>query len=373
MSIRSTKSRIAIATLAALVVASLCVPSLALAVVRVDQTELAQGENAVGGGTAKLVDTALEMSNVTAIDLYTDQDLIVDFKGGNDIENVNVAGSANVELGFSGKNEVEEVHASENSNVTINANGLNDFEEVTAQDQSNLTINVTGENEFEEIVGTDDANITIRGTDCQKKDEIELGDDEEDTGISTERGSLTIDHVTIEIEAKEAVIGSDEGDVVIDTSKIEGDDDNKYTLVKAGGKMDIVESVIEITGTVYSKGKMTIRHSDVEVEAPDSEYADGYPYRVMSATGIELIDEENGEVKEADTEDGKVYYVDTDDGEDVDLEADGDPAYYKCKGKGKSIPGTGDSSNPIQSAGAAFTGGAIAIGLALALRRREDA
>ena len=78
---------------------------------RVDQTELAQGENAVGGGKATLVDAKLDMVDVTANELYTDNDLTMNFNGGNKIENVDVAGSAEVEMNYSGENEVEEVHA----------------------------------------------------------------------------------------------------------------------------------------------------------------------------------------------------------------------------------------------------------------------
>ncbi len=358
---------------AAVLACGLLFPSLAFAAVTIDETELAQGENAVGGGTATLADTVLDMVNVTAGTLYTDQDLTVNFNGGNEVGNVDVAGSAEVELNFTGENEVEEVHATESSDVTINADGHNEFEEIEASEQSNLTINVTGENEFEEIVGRDDANITIRGTDCQKKDTVELGDDEQDTAITTENGTLTIDHVTVEIEAEEAVIGSSKGNVTIDTSKIEADDDTEYTEIMAGGTMEITESVIEITGTVHSEGKMTIDHSDVKVEAPEGEYGNKSPYRVWSKTGIELKREENGEVKEGKIGDDDVYYVDTDDGDDVDLEADGDPAYYKCKDKGVNaapLPKTGDNSNPIGLAIAAAACAAIA--LFSAKRRKEE-
>ena len=50
----------------------------------------------------------------------------------------------------------------------------------------------------------------------------------------------------------------------------------------------------------------------------------------ISRTGIELIDEKNGEVKKGEFDNEEVWYVDTDDGDDVDLETDGKPAYYKC-------------------------------------------
>ena len=303
-------------------------PGQAFAVVRVDQSELAQGENAVGGGRATLNDSQLEMADVTAGELYTDEDLSVQFNGGNNIEDVVAAGSAEVDLSFSGENEVEEVHATEDSDVTINATGNNEFEEVEARDNANLTINVTGENEFEEITGTDDANITIRGTECQKRDTIELGDDEDDTQITVENGNLTIDHVTVDVEAKEAVIGSKNGNVLIDTSKIDGDDNENVEIV-AGGTLKLTESVVDITGTMHSAGQMTIKHSDVDAVSPDESYEAG-PYRIWSEAGIKLIDEKNGEVRQGLLGDKNVSYVDTNDGKDVHLEADGDPAYYGC-------------------------------------------
>ena len=369
--------RASTATLAMIVASSLMCPQLAFAAVRVDQTELAQGANSVGGGTATLADSNLDMSGVTANELYTDENLAVNFNGGNDIENVSVAGSAEVSLNFTCENDVEEVHASGTSNVTVNANGDNEFEEIEATEQSNLTINVTGENEFEEIVGRDDANITIRGTECQKRDTVELGDDEDDTELSTERGTLTIDHVTVSLEGKDALVGSKKGNVVIDTSKVGKDDDNEHALITAGGTMQVRESVIDIKGTVKSKGAMTIEHSDVEVSEPDSKYGDG-PYRVYSETSIELIRQKNGEVEKGEYDDKDVYYVDTDDndGKEVDLEEDGKAAYYKCKGDSdatramyRALPMTGDDTNPLAPIAAAL-GAAAAAWFA---KRRMDA
>lgn len=211
---------------------NLLFPCVAYATVRVDETELAQGENAVGGGLATLLDAALSMVDVRAEELYVDEDLAVSFNGGNDIENVNVAGSAKVDLSFSQKNEVEEVHAADKSDVTINATGNNEFEEVDAKDQANLTINVTGENAFEEIVGKDDANITIHGTDNPITDVVILGEDEEDTELSTERGTLTIDHVTIELEAEEAYVGSESGDVELCAARIVKGKNNKEAKIE---------------------------------------------------------------------------------------------------------------------------------------------
>lgn len=369
---RKTARRVGVFALAAVMACSLCFPSLAFASVRVDDTELAQGQNAVGGGTATLADSTLDMSGVTAGEFFTDENLSVNFNGGNDIENVNIAGSAAVELTFAGENDVEEVHASGSSNVTLNANGLNDFEEVEAIGQSNLTVNVTGENTFEEIVGRDDANVTIRGTNCQKKDIINLGEDEEDTAISTVRGKLTIDHVTVNLKGKDALVGSASGSLVIDTSKIGKADGNENALIFAGAAMTVYESVIDVVGTLFSQGQMTINHSDVKAAKPDSEY-NAAPYRVFSATGIDLIREKNGEVKEGTVDGMDVWYVDTDDndGEDVDLKADGEPAYYRCKDDAqvKAMPKTSDGASPLLLIAAGIASAAAA---AYALRRREE-
>ena len=138
--------------------------------------------------------------------------------------------------------------------------------------------------------------------------------------------------------------------------------------------MGITESVIEITGTVHSGGRMTIEHSDVEAKAPDAKY-DSSPYRVYSNTGIELIREANGEVREGDVDGEKVFYVDTDDndGREVDLEADGEPGYYKCKGevlKRAMTPKTGDDTNPFVPMVAGIASAATAW---FASRRRETA
>lgn len=354
--------------LAIVTAAALAFPSAALARVAVDDQELAQGENSVGGGTATLSDVALDIVNVTANNLVVDEDLTVNFNGGNDVEEFDVRGSANVEVNFAGENEVEDTHAHDASNVTVNAAGHDDFEEIEAFEDANVTVNVTGENSFETIEAHDNANVTVRGTECQKRDIVNIGDDEEHAGLSAEKGNVTIDHVTVNLESETARVGSKSGKVIIDTSKIASEDDNKYTEVVAGSTMEVSESVIDITGTVHSDDEMTIKHSDVKAEAPDDEY-DASPYRVYSKTGIELIDEENGEVKEGELDGEKVWYVDTDDGEDVDLEADGEPGYYACKDKSMTSPKTGDNLNPWGFAALALVS-AVAAGYAA--KRRKD-
>ena len=358
--------------LTAVLACSLSFPQLAFAVVRVDDVELVQGENAVGGGKATLVDSALDMIGVAAGELYTDENLDVNFDSGNKIESVTVDGSAEVELSFAGENEVEEVHAAGLSNVAINANGHNVFGEVSAFEKSSITVNVEGENSFGLIGGFDDANITIRGTSCQRNDIVSLGAGEDAAMLLVERGALVIDHATVNLECKEAYVGSEEGNVVIDTSKIGKGDGNEYAYITAGGTMEVTESVIDITGTVHSKGKMTINHSDMKVELPDSKFYDTSPYRVFSETGIELIREENGAVEKGVYDESDVWYVDTGDGDDVALEADGEPVNHNC---GKTVtsmvaaPGTGDGNNPFLPIAAAFASAATA---AFAARRREE-
>ncbi|MBR3225411.1 MAG: hypothetical protein IKF78_08820 [Atopobiaceae bacterium] len=322
--------KVAACAMSVLVAGSMCFPSFAFAAVSIDDTELVQGANQVGGGTATLGDSTLDMQNVTANKFATDEDLTINFNGGNDIENTEISGSATVEMNFSGENKVEDIVATDESNLTISADGHNEFEEATAKDNASLTINVTGENDFEEIRGYDNADVSIRGTDCQKKDIINVGDDEEHSSIHTQNGNLNIDHVTVNLKGKEMLVGSDKGNVDIDTSKIAKDGDNEYTRIHAGGTMRISESVIDIKGTISSTDKMTINHSDVKAKEPDAKKHDDGPYRIWSKAGIDLIDEENGEVKQGKLFGENVFYVDTGDGKDVDLRADGDPAYYKC-------------------------------------------
>lgn len=361
--------RAGVFALAAVLACSLSFPQLAFAVVRVDETELAQGVNAVGGGTATLVDSTLEMSGVKAVELYTDEDLAVNFNGGNEINQVSALESADVELSFAGENEVEDVIAAQNANVTINANGCNEFEEVSAFNDSHVTINVAGENDFENIEAVDNASITVRGTTCQRRDIVNLGEDETGSCLAAFAGDLTIDHVTVNLRSETAMVGSDRGNVTVDTSKIAKDDGNEYAYITAGGTMKVRESVIDIAGTVHSSGKMTIEHSDVKAAKPDAKYHDDSPYRVFSETGIELVREKNGEVKEGEYLGERVFFVDTGDGEDVDLEADGKPAYYKCSDDAvKALPRAGDGSSPLWPMAAAVASAATA---GFAARRRD--
>lgn len=369
----SPMRRMAILALAAVTATSLAFPTVALAKVTVDNDELAHGENSVGGGTATLSDEALDMANVTANNVRVDEDLTVNFNGGNDIEVFDVEGSANVDVNFTGENEVEDTHVRDNASATINADGHNDFEEVDAFDDANITVNVTGENDFETIEAHDNANVTVQGTDCQERDIANVGDGEKSAGVSAEKGSVTIDHVTVNMESDTARVGSESGDVVIDTSKIASSGDNEYTEVVAGDTMSITESVVDAIGTVHSKGKMTIAHSDVKAKAPSTKH-DASPYRIYSETGVELIDEKNGEVKEGELNDAKVSFVDTGDGKNVDLKADGEPGYYACKDKAPTravAPKTSDETNPWGLAALAFASAATA-GYAVKRRREEE-
>ena len=367
----SSIRRLSVFALATMTAASLAFPSVALAKVTVDNDELAHGENSVGGGTATLSDTALDMANVTASNVRVDEDLTINFNGGNDVGVLDVEGSANVDVNYTGENEVEDTHVHDTASATINADGHNDFEEVEAFDNANVTVNVTGENDFETIEAHDNANVTVRGTDCQKGDIANVGDGEKNAGVSAEKGNVTIDHVTVSVKSETARVGSESGNTVIDTSKIASDDDNEYTEVVAGGTMEVSESVIDITGTVHSDGKMTIKHSDVKAKAPAAKY-DASPYRIYSKTGIELVREKNGEVKEGESSGAKVQFVDTGDGKNVDLKADGEPGYYACKDKAPTravAPKTGDRTNPWGLTALAFASAATA---GYAVKRRRD-
>ena len=352
--------RMSVFMLAAVTAVSLAFPQAAFAKVTIDDNELVQGANSVGDGTATLSDTQLDMLNVIAGNVRVDEDLTVNFNGG----------SANVEVNFTGDNEVEDTHVHDAASATINADGHDDFEEVEAFDNSNVTVNVTGENSFETIAGHGNANVTVRGTDCQKRDIVNIGEGEGEAGVSAENGDVTIDHVTVNLQSGTAIVGSLAGNLRIDTSKVASDDDNEFAEIVAGGTMAIYESVIDITGTVRSDGLMTIEHSDVKVEAPDDKYGAG-PYRVYSKTGIELVREKNGEVKEGELNGEKVKYVDTGDGEDVDLRADGLPGYYACKGAvTRAMPKTADGTDPWGPASLAIA--SIAVAGYACKRRRDD-
>ena len=362
--------RMSVFALAVVTAVSLACPQAAFAKVTIDDNELVKGANSVGDGTATLSDTQLDMLNVIAGNVRVDEDLTVNFNGGNNIGVFDIEGSANVEVNFTGDNEVEDTHVHDAASATINADGHDDFEEVEAFDNSNVTVNVTGENSFETIAGHDNANVTVRGTDCQKRDIVNIGDGEGDAGVSAENGDVTIDHVTVNLQSGTAVVGSLAGNLRIDTSKVASDDDNEFTEIVAGSTMAIYESVIDITGTVRSDGLMTIEHSDVKVEAPDDKYGAG-PYRVYSKTGIELVREKNGEVKEGELNGEKVKYVDTGDGEDVDLRADGLPGYYACKGAvTRAMPKTADGTDPWGPASLAIA--SIAVAGYACKRRRDD-
>lgn len=359
--------------LAAMTAASLAFPPAALAKVTVDDSELSHGENTIGGGKATLSDKSLDMTDVTAGNVRVDEDLTISFNGGNDIDDFDIEGSANVEVNFTGENHVEDTHVHDDANVVINADGHNDFEEVKASENANVTVSVTGENDFETIEACDNANVTVRGTSCQKRDIANVGVDENDAGVSAEDGNVTIDHVTVNLVSKTARVGSKSGNVSIDTSKIASGDDNKFTEIVAGGTMDIAESVVDIIGTVRSDGEMTIKHSDVKTKAPDSKY-DASPFRIYSKTGVKLADEKNGEVKGGVRDGEKVWFVATGNGKDADLKADGKPGYYACKDEVLTravSPKTGDETNPWGITALAFAGAATA-GYA-AKRRRDDA
>lgn len=251
---------------------SLAITGTAYGIVSIDDTDLVEGENSVGGGTATYGDSLLDMIDVTADKLTCDEDLTINFNGSNDIEHTQVTGDANVTLNFNGDNEVEDIEAYDNSDLTVNVNEHNDFEDIEAYDSSKLTVKVNGEAEVEAIKGYDDASVTVTGTNCPRKDVLELGEGEDSERIGTERGALTI------------------------------------------------------------------RRSDVDMTKPEGEDS---PYRIWSKTGIELIEEKNGEVKEGTLNGVKVHFVDTGDGEDVHLKSALTPCYYRSCDDNKELPKTG--------------------------------
>lgn len=327
--------------ISAILALSVSFPSLAFADVNIDGTAVSEGENAIGGGVVTRVDQAIDMNNVTATNVTTDEDVTFNFNGGNEIDNVVATGSANVTANFQGDNAVEDFKPADDVSLVINANGCNEFDEVEASGNARVTINVTGENSFETIKGKDNASIAVQGAECQHKAIVNVGeeDDEDDrTRVITEVGDLTIDHVTMNLVGKDPMVGSALGDVRIDTSKVSYDGSGSVSIDATAGSLQVTESVIDVPGSMHAGGLMTIDHSDVSVSNDDSSHP-----AVFSHTGIKLSREENGEVKEGDFDGKRAWYVDTGEGRGkVDLEADGQPAYYRCADSTKAMPKTGD-------------------------------
>lgn len=335
----------------ALVSAALALPGTAYAQVLVDGTELQEGTNDVGGGTADYCSGSLGMTDVTADNVWLNEDLAVSFNGGNSIDTLQVADGANVSVGFDGENDVSDIEVRGNSTVTIGMSSHNDFEDLEAYDGSSLTANVTGETNCEAIKGYDDANVTVQGTTCPRADVVTVGEGEHTERIGTERGDLVIRDVTAIMDPEEARISSREGDVSILCSKIEGGEDDDRTDIYAGGSLFVGGSVVDIAGTMSSDGQMTIRRSDIDVAKPDG---DDSPYRVWSNTGIELVEELNGEVKDGKVDDKDVRYLatDGDPSEEVHLTSAVKPCYYtKCDANDSDakskLPVTGDASARI--------------------------
>ena len=305
---------------------ALAFPSAAFASVRVDDTDLAPGENSVGGGIATYAESMLSFENVIANTISTDESLSVFFNGGNDVDDFHVTGDANVSVEFEGENAVEDIEAYDNANVTVNMNEHNEFEDIEGHDNASVTANVDGEVECEAIKGYDNANVTVQGTNCPQKDVLTVGEGEKSERIGTEKGDLVVKDVTLVMESEQARVASTEGNASIQCSKIESGDDNKRVDVFAGKTLFVGGSVIDIAGSVSSNGKLTIRRSDVDVKKADG---DDSPYRVWSKTDVDLIEEKNGTVREGTIDGKKVYYVDTGDEDEVHLKSALQPCYYK--------------------------------------------
>ena len=363
---------------AALVTLTLAFPGSAYAQVLVDGTELQEGSNDVGGGVATYGGGALGMENVTANDVSVDEDLSVSFDGNNSIDSFQVKGDANVTVGFNGENSVEDIEAYDNSNVTVNMDSDNELEDLEAHDKASLTVNVKGETSCEAVKGYDDANITVSGTTCPRADILKVGDDEASQRVSTDRGDLVVRDLTLVMDAEQAEVGSHNGNASIFCSKIKGGDDNERTDILAGGALFVGGSVIDVAGTMHANGELTIRRSDVDVTKPDD---DDNPYRVWSKTGITLIEELNGEVKDGKIGDDDVKYLKTDDddeSEKVHLVSALKPCYYtKCDTddesdteRAKRLPATPDTSVSALSTLVLGCGTLLA---GLGLRRRRDA
>ena len=319
--------RVGALALAAALAGNLLFPSLALAVVRVDETELAQGANEVGGGTATLTDSNLEMEGVTAAEFYTDEDLTIDYAGGNAIDETTVAGDAEVEMNFSGENDVTNVAVTDDASLTINANEHNTFDEVLATDNSNLNLNVDGTATIGSVDASGAANVAVRG--AQQGATIDLGAGRDISFLDTESGNLSVENVRVNLNAKEAILGSAlGGTVTIDSSSLVAGEDNGFVFLGTCGTMLIKDSSMEFGGMVYSTGQMTIDNSNMRITKPTAFGTDSWPHRVSSRTGIDLRNELNGIVLSGMQEGKPIFFLDTNEnfGRVVELWAGARPA-----------------------------------------------
>ena len=319
--------RRAVALVLATVVACNLFPSFAQAMVRVDDVELNQGVNEVGGGTATLTDSNLEMEGVTAAEFYTDEDLTIDYAGGNAIDETTVAGDAEVEMNFSGENDVTNVAVTDDAQLTINANEHNTFDEVLATDNSNLNLNVDGTATIGSVDASGAANVAVRG--AQQGATIDLGAGRDISFLDTESGNLSVENVRVNLNAKEAILGSALGGAVtIDSSSLVAGEDNGFVFLGTCGTMLIKDSSMEFGGMVYSTGQMTIDNSNMRITKPTAFGTDSWPHRVSSRTGIDLRNELNGIVLSGMQEGKPIFFLDTNEnfGRVVELWAGARPA-----------------------------------------------
>ncbi len=374
--------RLIVAVAAALV----CASQPCFAQVTLDNTQLQEGDNEVGGGRATFLNSVLDMYGVTGDLLSTDEDLSVNFWGGNVLDKFRVTDDATVTVNFDGDNEVEDIEAYDSSNVTVNMNEHNEFEDLEARDDASLEVRVDGETSCESIKGYDNAEVDVHGVNCPRKDIVEIGEDESSERLGTEKGDLTVSDVTVVMRSKQGEVSSKEGNARITCTKIEGGEGNERTDVYAGKDLFVGGSVVDVAGSVHADGKLTLRRSDVDVtKAKD----DDAPYRVWSKTDVELVEEKNGTVEQGTMDGTKVFYVDTDDGDEVHLEASLVPCYYRScdtdttdddhdatsetpavRTVARVLPATADASNSGALAGMAALG-AVAMVAGVGMGRRR--
>ena len=210
--------------------------------------------------TITYADGVMGVESVTAETVSTDESLSVSFIGQNEIDTFQVTGDASVAVGFSGENSVEDIEAYDTSNVVVNMDSNNEFQDLEANDSSSLTVRVTGEVSCEAIKGYDDASVTVEGTTSPTGDKIVVGEGEDSERIGTECGDLVVRDVSVVMEAEEAAVASEEGNVYVYNSSIEGGYSNERTDIYAGGELYVDESVVNVTGTMRSSGHLPCVH-----------------------------------------------------------------------------------------------------------------
>ena len=262
--------------------------------------------------------------------------------------------------------------------------------EASGQD---LNIQLKGDNKVEYEVTVYGGDLTITGDDSvYGADKPSLTIDKKETDLSGwiyashdsdgNKGNVTVSDANVVFNTSVGYFGNHGGDMSIVNSKVSGGDANEGLYVYANecsaypkgvGNLTIKGSVLDVN-SVNAMGALTIDNTDLTVtpdkdsqEAIDAGTYDGkWIENAVTGKTIELVGEENGEVK--DLTDGSGQYLTTGDDYKVELKASSTPAYY---GPEKGMPKTADTTAPF-ALGAGIAAACSAVACAFALRQRKQ-